>query len=144
MSRPPWLQYLSESELHGGRLFEHTYNMERQYSCCGRWYIECVVWRAKDAIKLLHVRMNVRYQNLTSEPSDTITQLWSLSLAKQRDLCITVKWHVIHIALSLHGTYVRSKVQLMCGAPSTYVGSREEVMFCGVQIAGRLEVKASA
>ncbi len=34
-----------------------TYNMERQYSCCGRRYIECTVWWAKDPIKLLHVRM---------------------------------------------------------------------------------------
>ncbi len=32
--------------------------------------------------------------------------LWDLSLAKQRDLCITVERRAICIALSLLGTYV--------------------------------------
>ncbi len=31
--------------------------MVRQYSRCDRRYVECVVWWAKDSIKLLHVRM---------------------------------------------------------------------------------------
>ncbi len=49
-----------------------------------------------------------RYRNLKSDPSD-ITQLWGLSLAKQRDLRITVERPAIRIALSRHGTYVCSK-----------------------------------
>ncbi len=38
-----------------------------------------------------------------------ITQLWCLSLAKQRNICITVEHRAIRIALSLHGTCVCSK-----------------------------------
>ncbi len=92
--------------------FERIYNMERQYSCCGRWYIEYVVCRAKDPHKIVACKNEVRYWNLTSELNDTITQLWGLSLAKQRDLCITVERHAICIALFLHGTYVWSKMHL--------------------------------
>ncbi len=52
------------------------------------------------------------YSNLRSELSDMITQLWGLSFAKQCDLCIAVECHVICIALSLHDTYICSKVYI--------------------------------
>ncbi len=52
------------------------------------------------------VKNSNQYQNLTSEPSDIITELCGPSFAKQRSLCITIERHAIHIALSLHGTYI--------------------------------------
>ncbi len=43
-----------------------------------------------------------RYRNLTNEPSDMITQLWGLLLAKQHDLCITIERHAIRIEPGIH------------------------------------------
>ncbi len=53
--------------------------------------------------KIVACKNEVWYRNPTSEPSDMITQLWGLSLAKQCDLRTTIERHAICIALSLHG-----------------------------------------
>ncbi len=63
--------------------------------------------------KIIACKDEVRYRNLTSKSSDMITQLWSLSLTKQRNLCITVERRAIRITLSPHGTYVCSKMILL-------------------------------
>ncbi len=59
--------------------------------------------------KIVSCKNELQIRNLISKPSDMITQLWGISIIKQRDLCITVQPHPIRVALSHHGTYVCSK-----------------------------------
>ncbi len=82
--------------------------------------VRCLV--SKRPHKIVAYKNEAWYQNLTSEPSDMVTQLRDLSLTKQHDLCITVERHAIRLALSLFGTYVCSKVikKETCTLPEKY------------------------
>ncbi len=56
--------------------------MGKQYSCCGRWYRECVVWRAKDPKMRNPTKKFNQYRNLTSEPSENDNSI-VVSFARQ-------------------------------------------------------------